>query len=152
MSHHFFPRQLGPENSPPLLHCTPKHTVKLPLCSLMTRLIQMHPSTRHTCRPTSRPCLMNKCVACLPAARSLARSIIPLPLLNPAGWLAACPPAALHANSGSRPLRIAVPQSLPVACCWGRTRQAARQQDSVVAVSHTWLEVSDNMAGNTFVH
>ena len=77
----------------------------------------------------------------------------PLPLLNPAGWLAVagCPPAA--PTAAQPPITNSGPPILPVACCRGPCQcrpasQAGRQQDSVVAVSHTWLKVSDSVVGN----
>ena len=83
---------------------------------------------------------MSKRVACLHVPPSS-----PLPLLNPPGWPAAYPPAALAAvpitNSGPFPIRGLLSR-LPAG-------QGGRRQDSVVAVSHTLLEVSDEAAGNT---
>ena len=117
--------------------------MKLPLCTLMTRLIQVHPSTRHT-SGANLAALSDEQTRCLPARPSVRHP--PSPLLNPAGWPAACPPAAPAAapitNSGPFPIRSLL-SGLPAG-------QGGRQQDSVIAVSHTLLKVSDDKAGNTF--
>ena len=101
----------------------------------------MHPSTRHT-NGANLAALSDEQTRCLPARPS----VIPLPLLNPAGWPAACPPAAPAAapitNSGPFPIRSLLSGLL--------AGQGGRQQDSVIAVSHTLLKVSDDKAGNTF--
>ena len=84
---------------------------------------------------------MNKRVACLHV-----RPSSPFPLLNPAGWPAACPPAAPAAapitNSGPFPIRSLLSGLL--------AGQEGRQQDSVMAVSHTLLKVSDKATGNMY--
>ena len=109
----------GPEKN----HCIPKPAMKLPLCAIMMRLIQMHPSTRHTFTRTLRLCLMNKRVA-----GSVHHPPFPyLTLL--AGSLSQAAHLLHHRQRHSRPLRIAVPQSSPWPVVGGRANagQPGRQ-------------------------